>query len=181
MAQKPVVSTIRLGPGRLSFPSLIEPSGFNDSEEKYKTTLLLPPTFDVAPLLKALNDLCAEAWGKDMKKWPANARRPESVVRRAEEKEHMAGYEKGWHFVFASSRDKPAIVDASLEPVTDPRAVYAGRWANISVRPFCYNNIGVGVSLGLGNIQLLKHDGAFGRTSAAQDFDAVVEEMEDEF
>ena len=148
------------------------------------TTLLLPPTFDVAPLLKALNDLCVEVWGKDMKKWPANARRPESVVRRAEEKEHMAGYEKGWHFVSASSKgtSRKPLMTPALQPVTDrARAVYAGRWANISVRPFVYDNIGVGVSLGLGNVQLLKHDGAFGRTSAAQDFDQVVEEMEDEF
>lgn len=181
MASKPTVATIRLGPGKLSFPSLIEPSSFNGGDEKYTTTLLLPPSFDIAPVMKALNDLCTEVWGKDQKKWPPNARRPESVVRRAEEKEHLAGYEAGWHFISASSREKPLIVDAMLEPVTDPRAVYAGRWANISVRPFVYDNIGVGVSLGLGNVQLLKHDGAFGRTSARQDFDIVAEEMEDEF
>jgi len=177
---KPEVPLLRVGPGRLSFPALLEKKAIEGGVEKYSTVILLPPDYNVAPILKALEDLCVATWGPRAK-WPANARKPESVVRSCDEKGHLAGYEPGWHFISCSSNEKPAVVNGMREPVTLASDIYAGRWANVSMRPFIYNNVGVGVSLGLNNVQVLKHDTAFGRTSAKQDFDDVVEEMADDF
>jgi hypothetical protein len=172
---------LRIGPGRLSFPHLIEKHAIEGGTEKYSTALLLPPDFDIRPLLEALNKLCRETWNQDRAKWPTNARKPEQVIRRCEEKAHLAGYEPGWHFISASTNEQPTIVGWDKEPITNPRETYAGRWANISARPFIYNNVGVGISLGLNNVQLLQHAPAFGRTSAAQDFDVVAEAVDGDF
>ena len=180
MQSKIVTKTLRLGPGRLSYPALLEPRSFNGAEEKYSTTILLPPSFDIAPVMDALTDACEQAWGKNRARWPSTARRPESVVRDCSEKAGIAGYEPGWHFISGSSKEKPAIVHADLSPVTDKAQVYAGRWANVTMRPFVYNNVSVGVSMGLNNVQLLQHASTFGRTSPGQDFDAIALEPEGE-
>jgi hypothetical protein len=175
------VPTLRIGPGRLSWPQLLEPKSVDGGPEKYSTVLLLPPDYDVSPILRALNDLCEEAWGPKRENWPSTARRPEQVVRRAEEKKNVSGYEPGWHFISCNSTEPPGVVQWDKTPVTNPREVYAGRWANVSMRPFIYDNIGVGVSLGLNNVQLLQHGSVFGRTSAEQDFDVEAAAVDQEF
>jgi hypothetical protein len=66
--------------------------------------------------------------------------------------------------------------------ITDAAELYAGRWAKISCRPFIYEmKEGIGVSLGLNNIQLLKRDETFGRSSPSKDFDVEAEEMAEDF
>jgi hypothetical protein len=178
--KKPEVPLLRVGPGRLSWPHLLEPHSMDNSVEKYSLTLLLPPSYDVAPILKALEDLCVLTWGPRAK-WASNVRKPEQVVRKAEEKKHVSGYEPGWHFISCSSGEPPGVVSWDKTPITNPREIYAGRWANVSMRPFVYDNVGVGVSLGLNNVQLLQNDNAFGRTSAEQDFDVEAEAVGQDF
>jgi hypothetical protein len=174
------VPTLRVGPGRLSWPSLLEPRSFNNGPEKYSCVILLPPEYDVGPILKALEDVCTATWGP-RNQWPSTARLPDAVVRRAEEKKNVAGYEPGWHFISCNSNDPPGVVAWDKTPITNPREVYAGRWANVSMRPFVYDNIGTGVSMGLGNVQLLQHAPPFGRTSAEQDFDVEAAAVEQDF
>jgi hypothetical protein len=157
--------------GRIAWPNITEPQE-TPNGPRYNMTLLLPPTYDLAPLKAALVDICERTWGKNRRDWPAGARMPEDVIRDAGTKTY-AGYEKGWHFFAAATAEKPSVVDAAVQPVTDPKEIYAGRWARISVRPYCYDNKSSGVSFGLSNIQLLQHDTVFGRTSASQDFDLV--------
>lgn len=168
------------GPGRLSFPFVFEPQ-VTENGEKYSVTLLLPPGFDTKPLLAALNDCAREAWGPDRAKWPKKARLPEDVIRDATEKT-LAGYEEGWKFISASSKQKPGVVDANKDDVTDSEAVYAGRWGRINVTPYAYAAKGnVGVSFGLNSLQILKNDTSFGgRGNAKNDFDAWAEDMEEQ-
>ena len=118
------------------------------------------------------------------KKWPANARRPESVVHAAPRRRSTC---RATNAAGTSSRPAPRTSRPSSMPAWNCRSPTPARFTpgagptSAFVR-FVYNNIGVGVSLGLGNVQLLKHDGAFSaarrrhRTSMQ-----VVEEMEDEF
>ena len=179
---KPDAPRLRIGPGRLSFPNLTTPRE-TARGDRYGTTLLLPPGYDTSEITKACLELCKKTWGPNPKGWPANARKPEAVVRDAGEKQHLAGYLPGWTFVSLISSEQPGIVgwDPS-QPVTNPKEVYAGRWAKVSCRPFVYSmREGVGVSLGLNNVQLLKHDAAFGRTAPTQDFDVEAEELNDSF
>jgi hypothetical protein len=173
---------LRIGPGRLAFPNLFEPKASNDGgDEKYETTLLLPADYDVAFILKALTDVCVVAWGPDRARWPSTARKPEQVVRSCNEKQHLAGYERDWHFITCRSGEPPSIVGWDKSPVTSEREVYGGRWANITARPYCYNNRTIGVSLGLNNVQLLQNDNKFARTSADQDFDVVEAAVANDF
>jgi hypothetical protein len=174
------VPLLRVGPGRLSWPALLAPKSVDGGPEKYGTVLLLPPEYDCSFILEALENLCVAKWGP-RPEWPSVARKPEQVVRRAEEKRDVAGYEPGWHFVSCNSTDAPAVVSWDKTPVTNPREVYAGRWANVSMRPFVYDNIGVGCSLGLNNVQLLQNASTFGRTSADQDFDVEAAAVEQDF
>jgi hypothetical protein len=171
---------LKIGPGRISFPFIFTPRQ-TARGDRHELTLLLPPTYDTSFITQACVEKCIATWGPNRAKWPPNARKPEQVVRKCEEKLHLAGYEKGWHFVKAVSESAPGIVGFDpKEAVTDPKQGYAGRWAKMSCRPFIYTmREGIGVSLGLSNVQLLKHDATFGRTKPDQDFDVEAEEMED--
>ena len=179
MSQTKQRARIVVGPGRLSFPFLLEPQA-TENGDKYSVTLLLPPGYDTKPLLAALNECAREAWGPDKAKWPKKARMPEDVIRDATEKS-LAGYDEGWKFIAATSKGKPGIVDANKDEVHDPDAVYAGRWGRVNVTPYTYAAKGnVGISFGLNSVQILKNDKPFGgRGSAKNDFDAWAEEMED--
>jgi hypothetical protein len=173
---------LRIGPGRISFPNIFTPKE-TPRGDRFDLTLLLPPEYDFRAVVDACIGLEEAAWGKDRKKWPQRARTHEQVVRDCAEKGHLAGYETGWHFVHATSSEMPKIVsfDPSVE-IIDPKELYAGRWAKMSCRPFIYEmKEGVGVSLGLNNIQLLKRDETFGRSSPTKDFDVEAEEMAEDF
>jgi hypothetical protein len=168
--------------GRLSFPVFFKPEKDDQGNDRYGGTLLLPPNFNTKILLPPLIAAAEDGWGKDRAKWPKGptVRLPETVVRDANEKSHLAGYEPGWHFISFSAKNRPGVVDAMIERVTDPAEAYPGRWAKVSLRAFTYKNKTVGVAFGLNNVQLLRHDEKFGGAPRAEDeFEQAAEEMED--
>lgn len=168
-----------LGPGRLSFPKIFTPNS-KEYGGKYQATLLLPPDYDFGPLKKLMLNVAIAKFGADKSKWPRGMRGPSDIIRDCAEKSNLSGYEPGWHFVSAASPDMPGVVDATLAKVTDPRDAYPGRWAKMSVNVFAYSNVKHGVSLGLQNIQLLKHDDAFSSRQRPEDeFEAMYEDMDD--
>lgn len=175
----PETTRVRIGPGRLSFPFLFEPRD-TENGPKYMTSLLLPPDYDVQPILTALTNAAIAGFGSDRSKWPKGMRKPADCIRDCEEKEKFEGYLPGWKFISANAKEAPGIVSAMREDITDPKQVYPGRWAKISCNAFWFKNKTTGVSLGLNNVQLLRNDGTFGRTSAKSDFDDEVETMEEE-
>jgi len=171
------MTKLTIGPGRLSFPAIFQPQR-EDMGGKYGMTILLPPDFDVKPLMEALNAAAAEKWGPDKAKWPKNMNGPKSVIRDAADKSHLAGYEPGWKFISLKSKTQPGVVNASLDKVTDEKEAYAGRWCRVTARAYAYDNVLKGVGFGLQNIQLLKHDTPFsGAARAEDDFDAMAEDL----
>jgi hypothetical protein len=179
--KKPEGKRLVIGPGRMSWPEIITPRE-TPNGNRWSVTLLLPPDYDLDPIREALEDICKQTWGTNPARWPSTARKPDQVIRDCGEKPQYGGYEPGWHFLAATTAEQPGVVDGALNPVElTPKEIYAGRWAKISCRPYIYTKMGLGVSLGLSNIQVLKHDAVFGRTSASHDFDAVVEEMSQDF
>ncbi|NNM74781.1 ssDNA-binding protein [Enterovirga aerilata] len=181
---------ILLGPGRLSYPHLLKPQE-TENGPRYNTSLLLPPTYDFTLLKDRLKAAWIKKFGEDKAKWPKGdlVRTPDKVIKKAEECYRAADGSRlygpefdGWFVISASTSGDdagPEIVDAMKQPVTSSREVYPGRWARISVRPYGYANKTRGVTLGLGNVQLLRHDTPLGgRTTAASDFDEVAEEMD---
>jgi len=172
------MTKLTIGPGRLSFPAVFEPQT-GDMGGKYGLTILLPPDYDTTGLVKALEDAGIEKWGPDKAKWPkGNFFGPSKVIRPCEEKAHWAGYSPGWKFISLKSKTQPGVVDAATNPVLDPKEVYPGRWIRVTARAFAYENKAKGVGFGLQNIQLLRHDTAFGGAGRAEDdFDAMAEEL----
>jgi hypothetical protein len=166
-----------IGPGRLSYPHLLKAQD-GENGPRFSTAILLPPETDVSKLNAALKAAFVEKFGPDQAKWPKgqNVRTPDKVIRKAEEvystktNERTYGSEfDGWYVVNVSCNadNPPEVVDAMVEPVTNPREVYAGRWARISANAY-----------GLNNVQLLKNAPAIaGKAPAKNDFDAVAEEM----
>jgi hypothetical protein len=183
IAKKPATDadprSVIAGPGRLSFPVLFAPEQDDSGNDRYSGTLLLPPDYDIKPLLNALNAACIAGWGEDKRKWPQGltVRLPQDVIRDAGTKSYN-GYEPGWHFVAFSGKNRPGIIDGLKQRVTDPSEAYPGRWARVSLRAFTFKNKKTGVSFGLNNVQLLRHDERLGGAPRAEsEFDEVVDQM----
>lgn len=171
MAQKLVI-----GPGRLSYPHIFKPQKNERGEDRYTLALLLPPDTDFKPIKSALDKAAVEKFGADRSKWPSKMRKPEDVLQDAEEKYGVQF--KGWKYVNAGSGEPPGVVNAMLEDVSDVREAYPGRWARISAAAYGYDNKTKGVTIGLNNVQLMKHDEPLaGKPRAQNDFDVVAEEM----
>lgn len=79
---------------------------------------------------------------------------------------------KGMYFINANSKQRPQIVDASINPIIDEDEFYSGCYGRASVTFYPFNTSGnKGIAAGLGNIQKLK-DGEklSGGASAEEDF-----------
>jgi hypothetical protein len=160
----------------LSYPHLFKAQKNERNEDRYSTALLLPPEYDLKPLVDALQRAFVEKFGAEKAKWPRQCRKPSDVIQPAEEKYGSAF--AGWHFINASSGTPPGVCNAAVETVQDPSAVYPGRWAKIAVAAFGYDNKTKGVTLGLNNVQLLRNDEPLAGKPRPQDvFDVVAEEM----
>lgn len=182
MTARKTGSKLIIGPVRLSFPWLHQPQPpmEGNGEGKYGCVILIPPDYDLKPILAALNEAAVGKWGTDKTKWPRLKYGPDKRIQPCEEKGELAGYLPAWHFIGLSSKNAPGVVDAQLEPVQDiKKEAYGGRWAKVSANAFAWDANGVrGVSLGLSNVQLLGHDEPFGgKSKPTDDFDAVLEDL----
>lgn len=172
---------VRLKNGKLAYAdSLIVPKAFEPGQQpKYSVTILLPPGNPGVDQVEAAIEAAATAkWGRKAD-WPRPLRgiSKDPVIKDAADYPSIGIKEPGWSFVRCASIDPPGIVDANVVEVAKQdlrREVYSGRWANVTVNAFAYDRqTGAGVSLGLGNIQLLKHDDRLGasRPKPSEEFD----------
>jgi hypothetical protein len=181
---KPLATRVVLRNVRLAYAdSLIVPKAYEaGQQEKYSCTILLPPGHPgVEQIEAAVGAAATGRWGRDKSEWP----RPLKGITRDPIIKDVAHYPKigireaGWSFVRASSLEQPGIVDANLVELTKldlRREVYSGRRATVSIYAFVYDRpTGAGVSLGLGNVQVLEHDTRLGapRLSPGEEFDTA--------
>jgi hypothetical protein len=166
--------------------ALIVPKAFQPGQpERYGCSICMPPGHPgIEEIETALQNAATIKWGKKTE-WP----RPLRGLSRDPIIKDCSDYpigitERGWSFVRASSTEPPGIVDAAvkeLNPADLRREVYSGRWATVSVNAYGYaQQTGNGVTLGLGNIQLLRHDDRLGaaRPKPGDEFDP--EELPDD-
>lgn len=172
---------------RVSFPALFEAKGMeNDpsSKPKYGVTMLFPKSTDLSKLKKAHDAALEEGIEKLWKgKKPKNLRSPFRDGDTEEDYCEKDGF-PGHIFVRASSLDKPGVVDADTDRISDPAEVYAGCYARATVVAYAYDVAGNrGVAFGLQNVQKLKDGEAFsGRMKAEDEFDAYEDEdLDDDF
>ncbi len=165
------------GKVRFSYCNIWEPKvPQGGGDPKYSVTLLIPKT-DTATLGK-IKEAMADARENFCKRNGPNAL-PAKPVHTLHDGDGVRdsgdpyGEEcKGCYVITVSSKQKPVIVDAFRNPITDPGEVYSGCYGRASINFYCYNSNGKKcISAGLLSIQKL-HDGdPFGTVGSANDFD----------
>jgi len=192
---KPNLRKFQSEPFRMSFPALLKPRKNDEGNERHELTMLYPPGgFEITrkKAMAAMKAAMVEKFGDDQTKWPKLKRKPSDVIRdfaeyNAESNKPLKGDWAGWTMVRANASTKfpPGVVgpvkDASgkFPVITDEREVYGGRWARATLEAFFYDRKdGKGITLGIANVQLLKHDKKFGGavTAPEQDFDDASDE-----
>jgi hypothetical protein len=164
--------------GRMLYPALYQmqtPKGETDqSKARYQITLLLGSDVDLTLLNQRVNDAIAEKWGADATK-KFKIKKP---FLKTEEQGRLSDLAVEFPVMIrAANKTKPDVVFANGSKCDDDNETYGGRWARISLRPFCYDHPtgGKGVSLSLENVQLLDHDDRLGggRAKAEDEFAPV--------
>lgn len=163
------------GKVRFSFVNIFEPREANGSEAKYSVTLLIPKSDTAtmgkiqAAMTEARDNFCKRNGASALPAKPNHTLHDGDGLRDSGE---PYGPEcKGCHVITVSSKQKPAIVDAFRNEITDPAEVYSGCYGRASINFYGYNSNGKkGISAGLLSIQKL-HDGEpFGTVGSADDF-----------
>lgn len=163
--------------GRISFPKVYKPEAYEDQEPKYSCVLLISKKADMTPFKKAIHAAKLKTWGTDESKWP----KVPSPLRDGDEKEDLDGY-AGHYFLTASNKQRPAIVDRNLAPISeDSGDFYAGCYGRLAIRAYAWEFKGKngavmkrGVSFALDHVQKLRDGEPFSGKPKVEDvFDSV--------
>ena len=136
------------GKVRFSFCNIFEPKASPDGgEPKYGVTLLIPKS-DTATLTK-INAAMNEARENFCQKNGASAlpAKPITPLHDGDGNKPSTGDPygpecKGCYVMAVSTKQKPVIVDAFRNEITDPTEVYSGCYGRISVTFYGYNSNG---------------------------------------
>ena len=164
------------GKVRFSFAHLFEPQApQGGGDPKYSVTLLVPKS-DKATLAKiqkamqeARDNFCNKNGAAALPAKPNHTLHDGDGMR--DNGEPYGPECKGCWVLTVSSKQKPVIVDAFMNPITDPAEVYSGCYGRASINFYGYSRSGKkGISAGLLSVQKL-HDGEpFGTFGSADDF-----------
>lgn len=179
MATRP--TQIVTGKVRLSYAHLFKPYAHDPRQEpKYSVTILIPKTdmatkADIDRAIEAAKqEGMANKWGGQM---PPVVKTPVHDGDGARQNGQPFGDEcRGCWVLTASSKQAPAVVDQTIQPILDQSEVYSGMYARVSINFFAYNSSGNnGIGAGLNNVQKLADGEPLGgRTTAAEDFGAPI-------
>ena len=163
------------GKVRFSYEHVFKPMETDDGDPKYSVSIIIPKK-DKATLAKieAAIDAAIEAGkaklaSKTGKVNKAVIKLPlrDGDVDREDDPTYANSY-----FINASSKNKPGVVDADLQPIIDTTEFYSGCYGRASINFYAFDSNGnKGIAAGLNNVQKLA-DGDFlgGRSSAEDDF-----------
>lgn len=162
---------------RISYPSLFEPqTPLGGGEPKYEITMLIPKN-DAATVgkIRAAIQEARELYctTKGAAALPAAPKNPLHDGDGVKESGDPYGPEcRGCYVLKARCKQKPVVVDAFGNPITEPTEVYGGCYGRVSFTLFGYNSAGnKGIGAALLAVQKL-HDGEpFGTVGSAADFD----------
>lgn len=164
------------GKVRFSFVNIFEPKApQGGGEPKYSTTLLIPKSDTVT--LGKIKEAIAEARDNFCKRNGQSAlpAKPNTTLHDGDgvrDSGDPYGPEcKGCYVITVSSKQKPVIVDAFRNEITDPGEVYSGCYGRAAINFYGYNANGKkGISAGLLSIQKLHEGEPFGTVGSADDF-----------
>ena len=142
---------------------------------QFSISLLFKKSQDISALKAAAKEVRIAAFGPKLN---SSLKDP---FRSADDMETPVPGYRGGVMITAKSKNKPGIVDADLQPITDQLDFYPGCICKASVTPFAFDKKGSkGVTFLLNNIQKIK-DGTRldGRKKAEEEFEAVGDEDDD--
>lgn len=186
MTKKSIMKKVLTPEFRVSFPHLFtaKKNDLNGKDE-YSVVALFPKDADLKPLLAAAQEVALSEFGPDKTKWPKNLKMP---FKKQEESLDKSGNMRDGHTTGAimmnlkcdASKNQPQVVDAKVQPIIDPKEVYAGCFAKATITFFAYNQTAnKGVTCILNNFQKTKEGEAIGsRHRAEDDFTVVATQTE---
>ncbi len=175
MSNKP--TQVVTGQVRISYEHLRQPyANQQGAEPKFSATLLIPKS-DIATKQRIDAALAAAIQEGTTSKW-GGKRPPQPPIPIYDGDGLRPGGDafgeecKGHWVMTASSRQRPEVVDANLQPIIDATQIYSGMYARVSINFFAYDAAGKkGIGCGLGNVQKLADGEPLGgRTTAEEDF-----------
>ena len=176
MATSPAPTKVVTGSVRLSYVHLVEPwSNDPEKEKKYSCTILIPKS-DRATIGKI--EAAIKVATQNGKEKVFSGKIPSNLKTTLHDADEEADLERnpemaGHMYMALSSKRKPGLVDADLNPILDASEIYSGCWGRVSMNAFPYSNSGnKGISFGLNNVQKLRDDEPLGvaPTTAEEDF-----------
>jgi len=172
-------TSVVTGEVRLSYVNLFQPRAAQQGgEPKYSVTILLPKS-DQATYQRIMQAIQAAYEKGVTEKW--NGARPplKTTIHDGDGVRPSGdpfGPECKGHWVFtASSKQRPEIVDANLNPIIDQSKVYSGVYGRVHINFFAYSQSGNrGIAAGLGPVQILRDGEPLGgRVTAEEAFGAA--------
>lgn len=186
MAKNDNPTRIVIPKARLSYPSLVNPTSFGDSEkEYYDCTLIIPKGSKGEQRVKSAYKAAIEA-GLDKKTWggkdPSKTSKFRSPISDGDEAVDEHPEYEGCITIHPKCfvPNKPSMFDADGMP-EDGTGLYAGCWVKAIVDFYPYNNKGMGIALSLGGLQFLEDDEPFsGRITSSQAADMFDSDDDDD-
>jgi len=156
---------------RFSFANVFEPAPNLSGVMKYSVSVLIPKSdkAGVARFNAAFEKVKQDNstfWGATIPKTLKGGLRDGDTEREGDE------IYAGHYFFNANSNERPGVVDADLNPITDKNEFYSGCYGRASVTMYPYDQSGSrGIAFGLNNVMKLEDGEKLGGpTSAAVDF-----------
>ena len=149
---------------RFSYVHVFTPVSFDDNTpKKYSVTVLIPKT--------DTKTLAAVQAAKEALRQKLRGQLPPDLKHPLRDGDAAAGdpvnakgdeYRGHW-FVNPSSKIKPGVVDANLQPVLDPEEFYSGCYGRASITFYPFDvKVNRGIACGLNNLQKLRDGESLG-------------------
>jgi len=160
---------IRTGPVRLAFDNLFQPPAPKPNQQsapKFGATLLFTPWADFTIFQEEYYKLCGQQFPEYYDTGSGQYYGLHSPFLQQAEKVKHGGFTPGLICMNCTSKYKPPIVDARMNPIVDTSKVYPGVWAICTLRAYGYGKNPPqpkkGVAFGLQSVMIIGDDTKFG-------------------
>jgi hypothetical protein len=159
---------------RVSFPDVFKATSVNNSEPKFRLSMLFAPGADLSELRALASRVAVARWGADkVKEMVAAGKFKSPFLDGANDKYELP---PGTILVRATTLFQPGIVDEQNQPILRPEEFYGGCYAWARVHAFTHHHAQSkpGVSIGFDVVQKLRDGKPFqNRPDASKVFKPV--------
>jgi hypothetical protein len=158
----------------LSYPHLFKPRAMNPGDVPLYGAVFIFTIATDRPCLEQIKSATDFVGSERWRDYPlmVEQKRLRLPWRRGEERADQKGYGPGKIFIGCRAESPPGVVDRNVQPILDPREIYAGCYVIASIRAFAYDRNGnKGISFGLNNVQKVgEGERLDARSTPSQDF-----------